>query len=224
MTVMYIIATVVAGFLPRTSAGVTRGGNPLADTIAGLRYIGRETIILLLVVFSICHIISGQPFQQFLPVFTEDILKVSASKLGLMMSVSGIGALIGSLVLASLPNRKRGLMLLLSGVIMGLPIIVFSFSHWWYLSLAVIPFIGLGPTMHSTLTATLVQSYVEPSYRGRMQSFVTMSMGLASLGSFLAGVLAEAIGVQWSIAGMAIFLTITSVMFLTLAPRLRKLE
>ena len=224
MTGMHIVATVFASLLPRTSARTTRGGNPLADMLEGLRYIGRETTILLLVVFSVCHIISGQPFQQLLPVFTEDILKVSASKLGLLTSVSGVGAMLGSLVLASLPNRKRGALLLLSGVIMGLPIIVFSFSHWWYLSLVMMPFIGLGPTMHMTLTATLVQSYAEPDYRARMQSFVTMASGLASLGTFLAGVLAEAIGVQWSIGGMAIFLTLISIIFLTFVPRLRKLD
>ena len=155
---------------------------------------------------------------------TEDILDVGASGIGILTSVSGIGSVIGSLVLASLPNKKRGIMLLFSGVIMGLSLIVFSFSTSWHLSLGIIPFVGLGPTLHGALTATLIQYYVDPDYRGRMQSFVAMSSGLASFGTFLAGVMSEAIGVQWSVGGMAMFLTIVSFIFFAFARKITRLE
>ena len=55
-----------------------------------------------------------------MPIFTEEILKVGATGLGILLSVSGIGAMAGSLILASLPNKKRGLMLLVSCLILGL--------------------------------------------------------------------------------------------------------
>jgi MFS family permease len=144
--------------------------------------------------------------------------------MGLLTSVSGVGALLGSLVLASLPNKKRGLMLILSGVIMGLAVVVFSFSRWWYLSMGMMLFAGLGPTGHMAITSTLLQSYAEPDYRGRMQSFQAMANGLASFGTFLAGVLSEAVGVQWAVGGMAIFLTLISIGFWTFSPRLRQLD
>ena len=224
MTGLYAIATVFAIFLPRTSAKTTRRSNPLTDIVEGLRYIRRETVFLLLVVFGVCHMISGMPYQQLLPIFTEDILKVGASGLGILSAVSGAGAVLASLVLASLPNKKRGVLLLLSGVIMGLALIGFSWSRSWALSLAVIPFAALGPTMHQTLNASIVQYYVDPDYRGRMQSFVMMGSGLASLGTFLVGVLSDAVGVEWSVGSMAIFLTIVSFGFLLFARRITRLE
>jgi len=46
-----------------------------------------------------------------MPIFTENILKVGAKGMGILISNSGIGAIVGSLVLASLPNKKRGLLL-----------------------------------------------------------------------------------------------------------------
>jgi MFS family permease len=192
--------------------------------VEGLRYLKGEKLILVVVVFSLFHVISGQPFNQLLPVFTESVLQVSATKLGILTSVSSVGALTISLVMASVPNKKRGLLLLLSGVIMGTALVVFSFSAWWYLALMLMPFIGMGPTLHSTLTATIVQTYVEPNYRGRMQSFVTMSTGLASFGTFLAGVLSEAVGIQWAIGGMAVFLAVISLMIIVLYPPLRKMD
>ena len=224
MAVMYVISAVVTLFLPYTGALAGSRRSTLGHMLDGFRYIRRETIILLIVVFAVCHIISGQPYGQLLPVFTENILKVGAKGMGVLNSVSAAGTLLVSLSLASLPNKNRGLMLLLSGVVMGLAIMVFSYSHWWYLSLAMMPFIGFGPAVHSTMTSTLVQSYVEPNYRARMQSFVTMASGLASFGTFFAGVLADIVGVQWSVGGMALFLTFISIVFLIFAPRLRKLE
>jgi MFS family permease len=224
MAGMYIIAAIGTVFLPRSNVRQSSGRNILGDMAQGLHYIRHEATILLIVVFALCHVISGMSYQQLLPVFTDDILKVGASGLGILMSISAAGALLGSIVLASLPGKKRGVLLLLSGIIMGLGVVLFSYSRWWYLSLSIIPFIGLGPSMHSTMTATLVQSYVEPDYRGRMQSFVSMAQSSASLGTFLAGILSDAIGVQWAVGGMGLFLTLVSTVFIVFPTRLRKLE
>jgi hypothetical protein len=144
--------------------------------------------------------------------------------MGLLSSISSVGALIGTLIMASLPNRKRGLILILSGLIMGVPVIIFSFSHWWYLSLAMMPFLGLAPTMHWSMTSTLIQQYAAPEYRARMQSFFAMAQGLSGFASFVAGVLANAIGVQWAVGGMAFVLVAITVGFWVFSPRLRNLE
>jgi predicted MFS family arabinose efflux permease len=168
--------------------------------------------------------ISGMPYQQLLAIFTEDILKVGASGLGILMAVSGAGSLIGSLILASLPNRKRGMLLLFSGIVMSVPLIIFSFSTSWYLSLFMMPLIGLGPAMHGALTGTLIQYYADHEYRGRMQSFTVMGSSLASLGTFLAGVMSDVIGVQWSIGGMAMFLTVVTILFFIFCRSLTTLE
>ncbi len=224
MAGMYLVATICIAFLPRTSATTASGRSTMGDILDGLRHIRRETIILLIAIFGLCHMISGQPYQQLLPIFTEDILKVGASGMGILLSVSSVGSLLGSLVLASLPNRKRGFILILSGIVMGLAVMVFSYSRWWYLSLAIIPFAGLGPTMHSTMTSTLVQSYTEPNYRARTQSVIQIASGLASFGTLLVAVLSDAVGIRWAVGGAAILLTLISIAFLTFAPQLRKLD
>ena len=101
---------------------------------------------------------------------------------------------------------------------------LFSWSKSWVLSLVIIPFAGLGPSLHGALTGTLIQYYVDPDYRGRMQSFVAMGSGLANFGTFFAGVLSETIGIEWAVGGMAIFLTIVSFGFLAFARPLTSLD
>ena len=224
MAALNTIAAIITIFLPRTSTKIVRGGNALKDTVAGLKYLGSDTIILLVVIFGICHVVAGQPFHQLLPVFTESILKVSASKLSILSAISAAGALVASIAIASLPNKKKGLIMLLSGVVMSVPIVLFCIFPQWHLAIFMMPFIGFGPTMHGTMASTIVQTYADPNYRSRMQSFITMSMALATFGTFLAGILSDIFGIQWAVGSMALFLALVSFGFLAFVPKLRKLE
>jgi MFS family permease len=63
MSGMYIFSTICTAFLPRTSTKIVRGGNAIKDTVEGLKYLRRDTILLLVVIFGICHVVSGQPFN-----------------------------------------------------------------------------------------------------------------------------------------------------------------
>ena len=144
--------------------------------------------------------------------------------LGVLMTVSGVGAGISSLIITSLPNLKRGILLLFSGIVMSVPLIVFSFSKWYGLSLAMMPFIGMGPVMHGALTGALIQNYADPSYRGRVQNLTAIGVSVASFGTFVAGILVDIVGVQWAVGSMAIFLSAVSIEFYIFFPKLRKLE
>jgi hypothetical protein len=55
-------------------------------------------------------------------------------------------------------------------------------------------------------------------------SFFMLGFGFSSLGAFFAGMLAEGVGVQWSVGSMAIVLVIVTVMVLAMVSRIRKLD
>ena len=224
ITALYASSVVFTFFLPYTGVASTGSGGPLSDTIKGFSYLGREQVMLLIVVFAVCHIVSGQPFQQLFPVYTESVLKISASKMGLLTGLSGIGAMVGSLAMASFALRKRGTILLLSGVVMGIPILAVTSSHHWWIAVVAMPFVGIGLAMHAGLTSTLLQTYAEPDYRSRMQGFFAMANGLAGFGTFMTGILAEAIGIRPAISLSAVFLTLASVVLLAFGRQLRNLE
>jgi MFS family permease len=225
MTAMYAGAVICMAFVPPTTGPRrVQGASSLSEIIEAWRYIRREKAIFIVLIFSILATILGMPYAQLLPMFTEGILKVSATHLGILISASGAGAILGSLFIANLANRRRGILMLVFALMMSAALLGFSFSRWWYLSLFVIMFVGAGNTGQMALGNSLIQYYADASYRGRVLSFFMMGFGMGSLGAFFAGIMAEAVGVQWAVGGMAlILLVITAMMFLT-APRLRKLD
>jgi len=224
MTGLYFVSTIFIIFMPRTGEMSVRGGGALDDIKAGVRYIRRKTIILLILGFVLFTVLLSMPYRMLLPVICVEVLNVAEEQGGVLTSAAGIGAIFGSLVLASLPNKKRGLMLLISGLVLGIALVGFSASSSWYLSMGLIVFVGLGQTGRMTLSNTLLQYYVEDEYRGRVMSIYLMQFGLNSFGTFIAGLLAEGVGVQWAIGGFAAVLVFVAILALTFVPRLRRLD
>jgi MFS family permease len=190
----------------------------------GFRYIRADATIMLVLLFTLGCTILGMPFNMLLPMFTDDILKVGEVGLGILLAVSGVGSIVVSFVLASMSNKNRGIMMLFSGLILSLALMAFSFTTKWSLSLVLAVFIGLGQTGQTAIGFTLVQYYVNPDYRGRVMSFMMLGFGLSSLGTFFGGILAETMGIQWSIGGLAIALAIVSLAMLLFSSRLRRLD
>jgi len=227
MTAMIVMSWVCILFVPptRVKPEVTQG-NSLGDVLEGWHYLRSEKTIMLVLFFTATATILGMPYTQLLPMFTEDpdILNVSATSMGVLIMVSGIGAMVGSLILATLSNRKRGLIMLLAALMMGIALAAFSFSKWWYLSLFVIVFVGLGSSGQMALGNSLIQYYSDAAYRGRVMSFFMLGFGFSSLGAFFAGFLAEGVGVQWSVGSLAILLVVITLLSLAFVPRIRKLD
>jgi MFS family permease len=223
-TALYVVATICIFLIPKTTVKYKGSGSALKDIMDGLNYIKREKTITLIIVATLFVMLCGIPFMQLMPMITSDILKVGPSGMGILMSVSGAGAIVGSATLASLPSRKRGAILLAAGAVMGLALVVFAFSRSWALSIFMVIFVGLGQSSQRTAGNALIQNYTEADYRGRVMSFMMMELGFSSLGVFFAGVLADAIGIQWSIGGLAIVLVIMSVILTVATKRLRKLD
>ncbi len=224
MTVLYMFSVIFLFRIPPTRPVTRQGSSTVTEVLAGFRYMKGETTIMLILAFTLTCTILGMPFIMLLPIFTEDILKVGASGLGILMAVSGIGSIVVSFVLASAANKKRGIMMLFSGLILSLSLIAFSFTAEWYLSLALAVFIGLGQTGQMAIGFTLIQYYVDPGYRGRVMSFMMVGFGLSSLGTFFGGILAETMGIEWAIGGLAIVLAVVTTGMISFSKHLRKLD
>jgi MFS family permease len=226
MTAMIVFSWVCILFVPPTSARTAEGGNSLQDIVEGWRYLSGQKTIFYVLLFTAVATILGAPYSQLLPMFTEDpdILNVSATGMGVLIMVSGIGAMIGSLILASLSNRKRGLIMLFAALIMSVALVGFSFSKIWYLSLFLVVPIGLGSSGQMALGNSLVQYYSDAAYRGRVMSFFMLGFGFSSLGAFFAGIMAEGVGVQWAVGSLAMLLVVICLLAFAVVPRIRKLD
>lgn len=225
MAVIYAFSVLFMIFVPYTGKGHTKvGSNIFTDIHDVLGYMKKERNISYVLVVVLCMVFFSMPYQSLLPVF-QGVLNIGATGLGVLQLVSGLGSIAGAIILASLPsNKKRGLLMLIAGLILGLSLAFFSFSTIWVVSLVLMVGVGLGQAGRMTLPVALLQTYTKPEYRARVMSFYGVEFGLSSFGSFFAAILVASIGVQWSVGGMAILLVILSAAALIFIPRLRKLD
>ena len=224
MAGLYAACALFIAFMPLTGRLTPTTENPFEQLWTGLNYIRHQSAILLILVLTLFAVILSMPYQQLIAVFVDDILKVGAKGMGILMSASGVGAIAGSLVLASLSNKKRGLMLLLGTLFLGLALVGFSFSDSWTISLVMMVAIGVGHTARMTLSNILVQHYTADEYRGRVMGVYDMEMSFVGVGTFLAGLLTEAFNAQWAVGGFALLLVVFSLVALLFLPQIRNLD
>jgi len=224
MVILSFIGLIFTLFLPKFTVEIKKGQSALSQLKEGFKYAQKETRILFIMVFTMLVAILMTPYTKLLPVYVDDILKVGATGYGLMLSASAIGGIIGALIVASLPNKKRGVMLLIDVSVLGLALMIFAFSRNWYFSLAVIVIVGLAQPARYTISNSLVQSYTDHNYQGRMMSIYSLQDGIFNLGGFVAAMVAGIITTPWTVFSFALIMVLLALLSLAFLPRIRKLD
>ena len=136
------------------------------------------------------------PYAVLMPVFAKKILHGDASTLGFLVGASGLGALIGALYLASRRSvRGLGKVIASAAALFGLGLVGLSFSRVLGISLVLMFLTGCGMMVGMAACNTVLQTLADDDKRGRVMSLYTMAfMGMAPLGSLLAGTLAGWMG------------------------------
>jgi MFS family permease len=170
-----------------------------------------RSLLLLLALVSL----AGASYAQLLPVFAQQILHGGPRTQGVLASATGLGALIGAMLLAMRRSvRGLGLWIAWSPAVFGLGLIGMGLSTSLWLTLAVMPVVGFGLIVQMAATNTVLQTIVDDDKRGRVMSFYSMAfMGTVPFGSLLAGALVHLIGAPVTvisggvccIAGAAVF-------------------
>lgn len=177
-------------------------------------------IIFLLALVSLM----GMPYTVLMPVFAKEIIHGGAHTFGFLMGASGMGALIGAFYLASRKN-DQGLekIIPLSAGVFGVGLILFSYSHFFTLSLVLMVITGLGMMLQMASSNTMLQSIVDDSVRGRVMSFFTMAfMGTVPFGSLLAGSSAKIIGAPHTVFIGGISCIVGALIFTLKLPEISK--
>jgi len=139
------------------------------------------------------------------------------------MGASGVGALIGALLLASRKTLKGlGLWVAVSAVGFGVGLVVFSLSRNFWLSAAILVPVGFAMMIEMGSSNTLIQSMVPDRLRGRVMSVYSMMfMGMAPIGSLLAGAAADRLGAPWTVAAGGVLCVAAAAVFSLFLPRIR---
>ena len=208
----------------RVRASRSAGGAPIGELVDGFRYVLRTPAMLALLSYNAYVALFAMTIMVLLPGFAKEVLEVDIGALGLLTSVLGVGAMVGSLIVASLPNRRRGVIWLLSVAFLGCALIAFATTTAFWLALVLIALVGVGQGGHISLSTVLVQTYAEDSHRGRVLSIYHTEYGLMAYGVFLITLLADVAGPQAAVALCGIALLVLTVPMLLFAERYQALD
>jgi len=225
MAAFYLSAMITLAPLPRSEAaseGSAKGG--LGDLRDGFSYVRRDPTILAVLGVTLISAFLAMPYIQLLPGFVKEVLGGGPVELGLLTAISGGGALFGALVIASLPERRRGLLLLLSAILLGVSLVVLSGSQAFWFAVIAIVFVGVGTAGRQAFSQILLHSYVENEFRGRVMALMMLQPGMMALGAFVIGVVAERAGIDIAMASLAVALAVVAGLLVVVSPRLRQLQ
>ncbi len=197
----YIPVIIAVAMIPPIERRARTSHSMLRQLGDGLGYIRSDRAIWGILLLIAIPSIAARPYTQMMPVFARDVLGLGATGFGVLMAASGIGALAGALVTASLGGfSHRGWLLVSVTIGLGVSLLGFSQSTWIVASLALVVVVGLTSTLMMSLANTLLQGLVPDAMRGRVMSVYTLiAGGLMPLGSMLLGSLGEAIGVPLAV-------------------------
>jgi MFS family permease len=218
---------VIAGLLLMNITARTRvplPGSTLASIIEGFRYVKRTgPIRALLLMLGLVSLV-GMPYTVLMPIFADQILHGGPRGLGILMSAIGVGALAGALVLAAKKGiRGLGHWVAFSATGFGLSLILFSLSHSFWLSAALLLPVGFSVMVEMASSNTLIQSLVPDSLRGRVMAVYSMMfMGMAPFGSLLAGALAQHLGAPATVALGGVVCIVGALVFALCLPAFRQ--
>lgn len=204
---------------------LARHESVVQNIIGALTYVRHNEVVLTLLVLAIAPNLFLRAWQPTLAVFARDILDVGEVGFGLLNSATGLGALMGATVIALLGHvRRKGTILLVGLLLQAVGLILFAFSQWFPLSLALIAFVGIVQTAYFSMNGALLLTHVDEPYRGRVLSIYDTDRGLIPLGALLLGALATWLGTPEALALLALPIIPITLIVLWRVPRFRATE
>jgi MFS family permease len=196
-----IVALVMMRIPQRPQSGVQR--HAVTEFKDGLRYVARSLPIrtLLLLLTAVSFLAGGM--QTLLPVFVREVYHAGPRAFGFVTSMSGVGALVGSLYLA---GRRTvvglGRTIGAAAIGMGIFFALFGFVTVFYIAGAMAFGMGLAMILAIGSTNMVLQTVVEEDKRGRVMSLYGASLiGTAPVGSIVAGAAAGRAGLPITVVG-----------------------
>jgi MFS family permease len=186
------------------------------------RYVMRARVPRALILNVIVFSAFGYSYVVLMPVFADVILESGVRGMGAMMGAVGVGALAGGIWQAALSSKaRRGRVVIFGAFTLCVALLLFSFSRSLWLSILILPLVGLASISMLASTNTLLQTLAPDHLRGRVLGFYTTAfMGIMPIGSMIVGAVAAEYGAPHTIAAGAVVCLIVASLTLTRNKRL----
>jgi MFS family permease len=173
-------------------------GSVVKEIGVGLRYIRSSPTLMMLMFMAFVPTILGMPYITLLPGFAVHELHRGAGSYGFMFTVTGMGAIFGSLFIASMTfYRRKPLLQMIAGIGWGISLLllgVASRQFGYSGALIALATLGLFSTIYQTLNNTMVMANTDEQFYGRVMSVYMLTFSVFPLMAWPMGLVADRIG------------------------------
>jgi MFS family permease len=204
---LYLFAALLLSMLPihEPKAEGEVHLHPLNDLKQGLKYLKKSRLLSsALMQLTILYCVFAALSVLAIGLATEIGLK--PTQFGFLLAAAGVGLILGAAILGQWGDRLHHQPLPLFGFIsMGFILMVFSFVNYLWLGFLLSFLLGIGAAFVGVPMQTLIQMQTPPEMRGKVFGVQNNVINIAlSLPLAIAGLLADAVGLQQVLIGMGI--------------------
>lgn len=198
---IYVMATVLRFRVVGEPEG--RSAKMSQDFTSGFRYLFGRPALLALMGLGFIPLAIGLPYQNLMPVFALNTLHIGATGLGVLLTVVGVGGLVGSLAIAHESDRggKAALQGIL-GIGFGLSLVLFTLSaagHFMPGVILALLIVGFCGDSYMALNSTMVMQHTDRAMYGRVMGAYMVLQSVRQVSVVPIGALADDIGAPLTI-------------------------
>lgn len=194
----------------------------MREALAGFRLVFGTPALALIFVADFIAFFGYGAFDALESLYYRDVLEVGVTWMGVLSGVSGVGGILGGIVLMRLPARRvnlRSLLLVLA--LLGLACLVYVGMSLVVVALVGQTLVGVAFGAFNPLQGTLVQADAPIESVGRVSSVMSIGFTVAGVVPlFLAPAFAEVAGVQGTLVGASVCVLVAPLAMLAVLPRI----
>lgn len=173
--------------------------------IDGFGYVARRPMLLVLMSLGFVPLAVGMPYISLMPVIALGNLELGSAGLGMLLTIGGVGALTGTLLIAYFANyQRKGILQLALGVLFGVSLFAFAFCVREGLLLPALGFLfvtGLAGDAYMALNSTLIMMATDEAVYGRVMGVYMVAQSIRPLSVLPVSAIADAIGTPETLLG-----------------------
>jgi MFS family permease len=177
--------------------------SPWAELVDGVTYVIRRPVLGTLLWCGIGVTMLGLPYLAFLPTVASGLFDLGSAGYGILSATSAVGAVVTGLLLGRRTHRtSETRVFVVGGLVFGASLIGLAVAPSFWLAVAVLVPVGGGMLALQTTNQSMLLALSDMEYHGRIQGLVMLGFGAFGIAALPLGLLADAVGLRWTLGGM----------------------
>jgi MFS family permease len=202
--VLATIGVLLTGALPPgRRRGEPSDRSPLGELLDGVAYVRRRADLSALLWCGIGVTMVGLPYLAFLPTVASDLFDLGSAGYGVLSATSAVGAVVTGLLLGRRSSRTHETCLFtVAAAVFGLALAGLAVAPGFAMAVVALFVIGGAMLAFQTTNQSLLLALSDMEFHGRIQGLIMLSFGAFGIAALPLGLLADAVGLRWTLASM----------------------